>query len=233
MTAYFLRQDSQPAHGVLHDAGALLDLMTVPAGEIRLQNAALNALSRENAAWIGALWHTIEVRTLWQEWGYATFTACLEEEQERGYSTVMESVRNYRYFVLDAGLPFAEFVQLVIQLGVKKTSILRQTTRQRAAACTNLESGREENPALEAAHGIQAAAERLATMSKREAQQAHPTTVYDVVYCRFRLSREGYALLQAALADICKRADRQISQEAALELLVGEYCAEKAVRGTT
>jgi hypothetical protein len=218
----------------------LLGLTTLPSDTIRQQVVALDCKTRENDAWTGALWYEVESRPLWRDWGYRTFTDCVTEEQSRGYSTVMTCVANYRYFVVETGMPFEEYIQLVIRLGTSKMIFLRQeVTRpgedpaREATEPDLILVPQEETPALiPISQRIQETAERIEPMSKREARQAtSPTHNSPTIYRRYHLSPEEDEVLQTALMHVMRRADRQITLDTALALLAAEYVSEKVLRG--
>jgi hypothetical protein len=195
--------------------------------------------SREHAVWIGAIWHAIDVRELWKAWGYDFFYRCIEEEQDRGYSTVMECIVNYRYFVIESRMDFEEYLQLMRNHGRRKVSCIRRdslSTKGTAAGETDGATMRladsPTRPRESTLEEIRQVAERMAPMTVEEAKRAVsnlPQVGGDMVYIKCRLTKEEYALYKEALNHIQKRAKRPISWDRALGFLVSEYCSTVGV----
>lgn len=216
-----------------------MDWMTAPPEDLRSQNKILNLTSREHAALIGAIWYAIEVRELWKEWGYDFFNRCIEQEQERGYSTVMECILNYRFFVIESQMSFDEFTQLLRDQGVAKVSCVRRDsvaakgtasgeTKTDAALPLADSPARPRNDVLE---GIRQSAERIAPMTVREAKKAVAAPqVFQMVYLKVGLTKEEYELFELAIEHIKKRARREISRDRALGYLITEYCSTTGMR---
>lgn len=183
-------------------------------------NDKLIEQGRLHCVWIGAVWDEIETHELWKARGYETYTACVEKEGPRAYSTVMECVRNYRFFVLGDRMAFPEYLTLVVKQGIYKVSVIRQRMAN------------EQDEEVEEPTPVAVIAEQVAPLSVRAAQAivVPQNGSYASVTHRFTWSAEIEAFYVAATDHVRKREGQTFPRPYALGLILGDYCANEAMR---
>ncbi len=201
------------------------------AQEIREQNKQIDAQGRELCAEIGALWYEIDRRKLWREWGYSSLPECIENEGPRAYSTVMECVVNYLFFVVQGAFTFEQFKTLVLEHGIRKVSMIR---RQYNISDTSSEVSGEHQQ-----EHIRVVAQQLQPLSVREAgaivsQRERQLGIPDAQFVsrRYALQPEQDRILQEAIAHIKSRVMGMstMSDSTAVYYLAAEYLAANGMR---
>lgn len=184
--------------------------------EIRAKNKAIVLTTRENAAWIGALWYQIEQRSLWRDWGHASFVEAVVEEAPRAYSSVREAVLNYTHFVCKQQFSFQQFFDLVVQHGMRNVSLIRQAEDmpQPSDQSGTPDLGQVDQDQITKLGGILTMIPRL----------------WKIAIHHLRCDPDQEAIYKIVLAHVQRRVGHAVSPDQAINLVLAEYATEKATR---
>lgn len=218
---------------------------TLTPEQLRAQNHAIATVSRKFCAKIGAIWHQIENRKLWKEWGYESYEECIIEEGPRAYSSIFECVLNYTYFVIEGGIEWEEFEKMMVENGLRKMSLIRRqakiTMPEPVEVYTPDKPAPEYLPVPQAIKKtiIEEAEILMKKVSVKKAREVLDLTAKDkgievqqTIVRKFFFAPDQDEVVQEALIHIKSRAKGMsvMSDSIALSLLCGEYLSQNGMR---
>lgn len=209
------------------------------AQEIWFENDRCTAQTRENCAILSALWFEIEERALWKEWQYESFPSCVDALAERSYTTIMEGVKNYRFFVHEQHMSWDDFLSMMLANGTKKVNTIRRNeeiikeTESAQADFEKLSPEQRRERIREMSRALTPLSVKQAKeVVRQNASQRGIAIENDAVFMQFRLTPDGARLVKEAIEHIKRRARSQyiITDSYALQLWAGEYLQQNGMR---
>jgi hypothetical protein len=206
-----------------HDLAAMTAAALADANAHMVNRAELDLLQ------VGALWSEISKRKLWETWGYASLPLAIEERAPRGYSSIMESVQNYDFFVRGNLLPYLQFVQEWEALGHRKLTLVRQhfTLETPTAIRMALAAGK---PIPTPTDRIQEKIAMIKMMTVKEGRayiqaraNTNGTQVEQFVDRHYRWTLDQDQMVQNDIAAIKKRHSGPLTDSSAMAYLVQEH----------
>lgn len=207
------------------------DLAALTATALADANAHMVSRAELDLLQVGALWSEISKRALWKTWGYVSLPLAIEERAPRGYSSVMESIQNYDFFVRQGLMPYAEFVTQWQQLGHRRLTYVRQSFTVetpgavRGALATHTPVPTPTTRLEEQLAMIQTLTVKEGRAYVAERSRATGVHVEEFVERHYRWTRDQDQMIQDDIAAIKKRLPGAVTDSSALAYAVQEHMA--------
>lgn len=191
---------------------------------------------------IGALWSEISKREVWKkEWKYELLADAIEARAPRGYSTIMEQIKNYDFFVRDGRMGYATYESQFAKLGHRRMSYLRQRIKGEEEQHPNLVVTQFEKDKhvhrFERTKFVKEELDKIATMSVQEAKsyvlersKESGVEVDEFIDERYHWTKEQYELIQQEQKWMSKRAGKPLSNQSAIAFALQEHLAQYGTR---
>jgi hypothetical protein len=208
-----------------------LSSLTIPA--IDDMNSFLVDRAEHDLFRIGALWSEIAKREIWsKEWKYDSWIQAIEERAPRGYSTVIEQVANYNFFVREGRLSYNQYHETFKQLGHRKISHLRRDLKVQEQA----DGLRDEMPHIKQ-EIFKMEVAKLTTMTVQESKayvlersKSSGVELDTYVDEHYRWTKEQYELIQQEVEWMSQRAHKPLSNQSAIAFALQEHLATFGTR---